>query len=679
MPERPPAPPDGRPAPPARLVPRPRFRADIEGLRAVAVLLVVLYHAGVPGFGGGYVGVDVFFVLSGYLITWLLVHEVEETGTVRLGRFYARRARRLFPAIAVVLVATVAASAVALAPFEQRTVATTALATALYVSNVLFADRATDYLGGVEHDPLLHTWSLAVEEQFYLVWPVLVLLALGAGWRRAARPSRGRLVAWLGVVALGSFALCVVVTGSRQPWAFFLSPTRAWEFAVGALAVLARADLRVAGGHVTGAAARRLNPGRVGAVEHALGWAGLAALLVVGAMYGAETPFPGAAALVPVLATALVLRAGTARTETALARLLAWRPLQTLGRLSYSWYLWHWPVLVLGGAAGLGGSLPARLALVAAALGLAAASYRFVEDPLRHHPALAGRAGRSLAVAAALTVFGAGLSIAWGAAAAEWASSPGQARWTALHDETPQHYRDGCVGGLTDPAVRECAYGPDSAGATVVLFGDSHAGQWFPAVERAAARQGWRLVVIQKSSCPAADVVVRNGALGRRYTECEAWREAALDRIAALRPALVLTSSENVHPVAPEAWAAGAGRTFRRLAASAGRVVHVEDTPRPGFDAAACLARRAWRPGGGAACTFPAPGADRQRLAALERAEAEAAGVAFVSWNDALCPTAPCRVVDGERPVYRDGHHVSVAYAERFAPRAKALLDRPAR
>ena len=572
-----------------RLVPRPRFRADIEGLRAVAVLLVVLYHAGVPGFGGGYVGVDVFFVLSGYLITWLLVHEAEETGTVDFVRFYARRARRLLPAVAVVLVATVAVGAFVLAPFEQRDLARSAGATAAYLSNVFFARRATDYLGAAAEDnPFLHTWSLSVEEQFYVVWPVFVLFALGAlGWqRRAGRgPSRGRLVGWMAAVAAVSFAASVWLTGVRQPWAFFLSPLRAWEFAAGALGVL------IGGAARRGGAGWRLNPGRVGAVEGALGWAGLAAIVAVGALYRAETPFPGWAALAPVAATVLALRAGTANAETALARALAWRPLQEIGRLSYSWYLWHWPVLVYADVLGVAESLPARLGWLALSLILAEASYRFVENPVRHHPALAGRAGRSLATMAALTAVGVGLSVAWGHLASGWAASPRQASFTAARDDVPTIYASGCHADFHATVPAGCAFGEAGADTTVVLFGDSHAAHWFPAVRRAAAERGWQLVSLTKSSCPPPSVPLVSPALGRPYAECGAWREAALARIDRLRPAVVVTSGSADYVaaggqpgVSVEAWGRGTARTFGRLSASAGHVLHFEDTPRPDAD-----------------------------------------------------------------------------------------------
>ena len=604
-----------------------------------------------------------FFVLSGYLITWLLVHEAEETGTVDLVRFYARRARRLLPAVAVVLVATVAVGVLVLAPFEQEELAKSAVATAAYVSNVFFARRATDYLGAAAEDnPLLHTWSLSVEEQFYVLWPLFVLFAFGAlKWQKRSgrRPSRRRLVGWMAAVAVVSFAASVYLTGVRQPWAFFLSPLRAWEFAAGALGMLVGSGVALAG-------SRRLNPGRVSAVEGALGWAGLATIFGVGVWYGAETPFPGVAALLPVVATVLVVRAGTANTETSLARVLAWRPFQEIGRLSYSWYLWHWPVLVYAHALGWAETLPARLGLLGASLVLAEMSYRFVEDPVRHHPALTGRAraGRSLAMAVVLTAVGVGLSVVWWRAAGAWAETPGQVRYTSLKDIKPKPYDDECVTGIQMEDLRDCVYGAASADTVVVLFGDSHAGHWFPAVEPAIEKRGWRLVVLQKSACAAADFVSYSSFLGRQNTECGVWREAAFDRMDALQPFIVLTSSENVREMSLDDWEAAYSRTFDRLTRAAEHVIHIQDTPRPRYDVPACLARQEWQVwGADDRCTFPTDGPDRLSMFALERRVAAEKGVSFASWNDLICTGNPCETVVGDTVIYRDSHHLATEYA----------------
>ena len=321
------------------------FRPDIEGLRAVAVLAVVLFHAGVPGVGGGFVGVDVFFVISGFLITGLLWREVSTTGTVRLGRFYGARARRLLPASATVGVIIVIVSAVLLPPLQARTVIDDGIASALYVGNYRFALQGVDYFAAnLPPSPFQHYWSLGVEEQFYLVWPALII---GTAWliRRARRrtgahatSSETPYLVVLALVGAVSFAVSLVATHVVPSVAFFSLPTRAWELAAGGLVAL------------TAGQWRRL-PARPAAIA---GWAGLALILLACTRLGATTPYPGTAALLPVLGTALVIGAGCAAAAQGCGRVLALSPMRAVGRVSYSWYLWHWPVLLVLAAPLLG-------------------------------------------------------------------------------------------------------------------------------------------------------------------------------------------------------------------------------------------------------------------------------------------------------------------------------------
>lgn len=323
-----------------------RFRRDIEGLRAVAVVLVLLFHAEVPGFAGGYVGVDVFFVLSGYLITRLLLRERRATGTIRLLDFYGRRLRRLLPAAGLVIIATMVAARFILPPLLVSETAIDGAWAAGWMANVRFIRVGLDYLaGGGAESPLLHYWSLAVEEQFYLLWPALILLVA-----RSARAHIERRVAGLiAVVSVGSFVASVLLTGSNPVVAYYGSHTRAWEFAFGAALSLVVAQT------VRWSAATRA----------VLGWGGLAAIVTTAVTYTLGTPFPGWTALVPVLGTVAVIAAGDGGDAGGVGRVLAVRPLQLIGRSSYALYLWHWPVLVLGEHA-LGGTTtgPERAALL---------------------------------------------------------------------------------------------------------------------------------------------------------------------------------------------------------------------------------------------------------------------------------------------------------------------------
>ena len=260
------------------------FRSDIQGLRGLAILLVVCYHAHLSSVSGGFIGVDVFFVLSGFLITGLLFKEFDATGDIRLGEFYARRIRRLLPASAVVLVATVLTAVLILSPLEQLNLASSGVATALYVSNLFFLRQSTDYLASPPEDnPFLHTWSLSVEEQFYLVWPTVILLLI-----KLTR-SRRTCVGAMALIAMASFVLNVWLTGFAQPWAFFGSPARVWEFAAGGLVAVTPLTL----GH---------GRERLRAISS---FVGLAMIVVAAATFDRDTTFPSVAALLPVVGTML--------------------------------------------------------------------------------------------------------------------------------------------------------------------------------------------------------------------------------------------------------------------------------------------------------------------------------------------------------------------------------------
>ena len=371
------------------------FRPDLEGLRGIAIVAVLMFHAGVPSVGGGFVGVDVFFVLSGFLITGLLVREREERGRVNLAAFYARRARRILPAAVVVIVVTLAASALVLPPLDLVRVAGDAVASALSVGNIRFAADAADYFAaGGQPSPFLHYWSLGVEEQFYLLWPALLILATALG-----RPRVGAAVA-LTAILVASFAASLYLTDVAQAWAFYSLPTRAWQLALGGLIAVG--------------STRMATEGRTaGIVLGTLGWAGLAVIVASAVLIDPTTAYPGTAALLPCLGAAAVILGGAGRHSARLV--LELLPLRFLGRISYSLYLVHWPILVLP-AAGLaiGDELPlgARIGLALVSVPVGWACYRLVELPVHRGRRFAMRPSRTLAlagatIAAALLVGGA--------------------------------------------------------------------------------------------------------------------------------------------------------------------------------------------------------------------------------------------------------------------------------
>jgi peptidoglycan/LPS O-acetylase OafA/YrhL len=691
------------------------FRPDIEGLRAVAVSLVLLYHAAVPGFGGGYVGVDVFFVVSGFLISGLLLRELETTGSISLPSFYARRLRRLLPAVALLILVTVLASVAVLSPLRAGDVAADGVAAALYASNLRFAAQATDYLQSeLAPSPLLHLWSLGVEEQFYLFWPALLLLATRT---HANRRLRVGILAVAVVVA--SFALSSWLTTANAPWAFFSLPTRAWELGIGAL--LAVGAVRLA----------TLPRG----LAAAAGWLGLGMIVASALLIDTSTPFPGTAALLPVLGTALAMLPGMRDKSVAPARHLGWRPARFLGRISYSLYLWHWPMLVLPTAvAGDTLPLPVRVGLMLAAIPVAYASQRWLEDPIRRGRLVGVVPRRNLAYAGALSIavatssLGLGfittqrLAAATGAdrtatapslpnlgglAAPSLPPATGEApsagpataaptlppppggpvpadlipSLTRARDDIPAIYENDCHLAQPATAIPDCVFGDPGSPTAVVLIGDSHAAQWFPALERLAIERSWRLVSLTKSACTPAWVTVWNTTFKRAYTECDEWRGRVLERVEAEHPAVVIVASSHPYRSAGSgaptgsdggvALAAGLGETLERLRPLSDAVVLIGDTPKFDRDPPDCLSSHLDE---SLDCAEPRASMVDEPWLETEATIAREVGAAFIDPTDWACPTDPCPAVVERYLVYRDTHHLATPYVIALRERLAAAL-----
>ncbi|MEV0897794.1 acyltransferase family protein [Actinoplanes sp. NPDC049802] len=693
------------PSSPAEIAPpHPGFRPDIEGMRAVAVTLVVLSHAGIAGLAGGYVGVDVFFVISGFLITTLLLKELTRTGRISLATFYARRATRLLPASTVVLLVTVTASWLWMPATRFKSIASDAIHATFYGINWRLANEGVQYMNAdAEPSPLQHFWSLAVEEQFYLVWPLLLLIfALAWGKRRTP------VIVTLVLVVAASLTVSITQTASSAPWAYFGAHTRAWELAVGALVAVGAA--RLAGLPRTFAAA--------------LTWAGLTAVLISAFLYDEATPFPGSAAALPVLGAAAIIAGGCSAPRGGAVTLLGTWPFQQIGKYSYSWYLWHWPVLmIVPHMLDAEPNIPLNLGLSAGALILAIGSYHLVENPARNHSWVKARSRRGLAVGLALSSLAALVAqagamkppqLAKGAPAVDTAQSVAAAadpeselrriiaasvdtgklpsnttpRVQSARKDKPTYYATNChLEYLETTAPGPCAFGDPAGKRTVYLLGDSHAAHWYPAMEAIAGERGWKLMVRTKSACHAATVHTFSTALKRAYTECPVWRRQVLAEIKQTRPYLVVISSsgndgnplldESGHRVtsgADQLWADGWAATFRTIKGPKTRLVQIRDTPWPGHDAPECLAehsRKIAKCVAAAGTAVQLPG----RQAIVERA-AKANGVQVVDPTSWFCTAEDCPTVVGNLLVWRDDDHITTGYASMLAPLLGARLPR---
>lgn len=697
-------PPPGPPATPSRSGgesgPSPHrsaFRPDIEGLRAVAVLAVLAFHAGIPGLAGGFVGVDVFFVISGYLITGLLVREAVTTGRIRLLDFFSRRARRLLPSAAVVLATVAVTGAWLTVPLRRADLEHDVVAAALSAANWRFVAQQTDYLAaGHDQSPLLHFWSLAVEEQFYLFWaPLLALIVLGAA--RAVRRGRAvrSAVALAAVpVVLASFALSLRWTDHSASLAYLATPSRVWQFGVGALLALLPWHL------MRGPRLLRL----------LCGWAGGAAIVWCVVSYDASTPYPGHAALVPTLATAAVVLAAipgrgerSAMGTHAVGRLLAGRAPRAVGRLSYNLYLWHWPVIVLAEARYGAQGWPAKAALTLAAVLPAYATMRWVEQPLRRSRTVSELPRRGLSVGVTAVVLPVVLALVVGTTTLNLLGPatpvelnglpPGAASGPHLLARTgaapledgpvvpapAQARKDFPPDGACEvaPAVTrspDCLFGAVDSPDRIVLLGDSHAGQWFSSVLAMAAQRGWALQEFVKQGCPLPRLAVDSPQLGRAYRECDTWRADTLDRLQRQpKPRLIVISSLNRYTADPELLAEGWEKTLEPLRALGVPIVYIEDTPVPGTDVPACVSGSPEVP---AACAFSRASAQQPDPLARRIASGALPGVLGVSVNPVLCPGVgpTCPAVLDRILLYRDDAHLTNAAAVVLTPRLERLF-----
>ncbi|MCV7298513.1 acyltransferase family protein [Mycobacterium barrassiae] len=695
------------------------FRPDVEGLRAVAVITVVLFHTKFPGFAGGFVGVDVFFVISGFLITGLLFREASSTGTIRLRAFYGARARRLLPASATVGIVTVIASVALLNPLQARTVIGDAIASALYVGNYRFALQGVDYqMANRPPSPFQHYWSLGVEEQFYLIWPAVII---GTAWlilrarRRSEKPATTSTTPYLvvlGLITVGSFVLSLVSINVAPSVAFFSLPTRAWELAVGGLVAL------------TATQWSRL--ARIPAVI--AGWVGIALILLACATVGAATPYPGTAALLPVLGTALVIGAGCAGPSQGCGRVLGLRPMTSVGRVSYSWYLWHWPVLLFAapllGLPGLG--LFEGLAALLVSYLLAVLTLRFIENPFRYSTSLRKSPGRSLALGAAATAIAVGvglvllvfvpnpvgrgpaaptLSIAAGPPPAGPDAEPYDAAVQhtfaqvqaavaesagvkdvpsnlepSLVDAVKPGTTDatGCMLNILDVDQPECATGDISSATTVALIGDSTAGMWSTSFQEVAEQRRWRLETLSKASCPMLDLPLYNALVQRTYTECEQWRGRVIARLQSERPQLVVLSMLRADfptgfPPYARAWLDSLTGLVRQLRDTGAEVLVLGPIPNLHSNVPECLSVHL---DDATACSSPRGTAVNETGMASERAAAEAGGGRYADLTELFCTADRCPAIVGNALVYHNQYHLTPYYAQLLAPAMGALADR---
>ncbi len=605
---------------------------QIQGLRAVAAILVTVFHARlVPG---GFIGVDIFYVISGYLITGLILREIENTGTLDLRSFYQRRIKRLLPTSVFVLFVTAIFAWILFPPITRDALGRDLFAAAAYISNYLFAWWENDYQNlNATPSPFIHYWSLAVEEQFYIVWPLFILFL--------ARYGKKVIFAGIAITTLLSLLFSIYLTQVAPIWAFYSLPTRAWELGFGALLLFLpemKKKIRI------------------------LPWLGFFGIALSSFNFNENTAFPGKNALVPVLATVFLMASikywPPLFNDLANSRLSQW-----LGAISYPLYLWHWPALVLPSSA-MGRPLRfyERFLCILLTIVLAHYTSKYVEEPLRHK----NFAPRTIYKGAAITTAAslvAGVLISFTSSSIITTKGEVSYQFDLVQVmEKPAVYGDGCHVNYGETKSGYCTYGDKESSSTIVLYGDSHAAQWFPTLEKMATERGFRLVSLTKSACPAVDAK-RPDQGAFKMVHCTKWRENSIKRIAEIQPLVVITSSFQYFTPANSSisraqwWSEGQRKLLKGLRGSTNNLIYISDTPRPLRDIPNCLASR-----------------DSKVCDSTERSKVSVIpGFDVINPNPWLCSSYCPAIVEGT-VAYRDASHISVDMALKLLPKLEAAL-----
>lgn len=624
-----------------------RYIPGIQGLRAIAVLLVLAAHAGAPHLHGGLVGVDMFFVISGYLITGLLVTELESQGKLGLAQFYARRLKRLLPALLFMLGVTSLAIA-AFAPLHEHPAqASSAASAALWVSNIYFILTEQSYFESTSlANAFLHTWSLGVEEQFYLLWPLLILLIY--------KTTASLRLAVLLFIASASFILCIWLAQKSPTLAFYLMPSRIWQFSAGAIVWLLASRPTV----------------RAQLPTNALLLPGLLAIFGAAFWIDETTRYPDWISLLPTLGTAACLMVLGRQPESKAANTLLGRgPLKYVGDISYSLYLWHWPVLVIGQHLIPENTLYSQVLLVAASFLLAHISYRIVENPIRSYKSARLLPKWQVVASLALIALTNVQLIKWHNSATDQIAAQQQTPFALARGDIPEIYRLGCDDWYTSSQVKACKFGANEAPKLAVIWGDSIGLQWFPALKKALALESgqWRIIVITKSACPIVNLPLFYDRLGRIYTECAEWRSAAAAYIKRLKADLLIIGSAGSYGFSQADWEEGTLSILQEYASTSEKTALIAPTYSLGFNGVSCLEAGVGASQGAVGDVDCTTSTENQKqslaIAGLRNATQEVPNTTLIDLNDLVCPDDTCQAYMNDRFVYRDNQHITATFA----------------
>lgn len=643
----------------------------------MAIALVVLAHAGVPGFTGGYIGVDVFFVLSGYLITGLLVREHASTGRIRYGMFLSRRLKRLLPALLLMLISVLVAASLLLSAYETRMQTGSFLFSATWTSNIFFALVDRDYFSALTSEDLfLHTWSLGIEEQFYLVWPWLITgsFFLAAYKARAVR-QRNVLLSVLAAVFTASLLLCLYWSKTQPLLSFYMMPARGWQFALGA-AVFVWFQSPVPGQQTDARGGTFLVNGLP------VGIIGIVMIVGSAMLLKRDLNYPGYFALFPSLGAAMVIAAGTNARKAGASGLLASRYFVWLGDRSYSLYLWHWPVLLLGSSFGFASTPFGIASLVGISLVLAILSFRFVELPFWKGRFSAAEPARAILVAVLAMVAVTGVSESMKRNLYGVSTKTTAENYDPRLDASPAVYTRGlnCDTGHFSAQLVPCGIGNRDGESLAILLGDSVGAQWSTLITRIFPGPDWQVIVLTKSACAIVDESYYYEKVGADYEVCTEWRNAALQYIDDLKPDVVIMGSSAGYDFSESKWINGTSRVLSRLSAAADQVIVIPGTPALTFDGPSCLDepyRFSYRlRDSQRECEEAQFASGSDEVAAFLKRSAESFSNTYVlDMGDLVCPDRRCaaRREDGTT-VFRDEQHLTMSFVNSLLPAVRERL-----
>ncbi len=652
------------------------FRPDLQGLRAIAILLVLIGHSGFEIIPGGFIGVDVFFVLSGYLITALLLRELEGSGRIAFMNFYARRLKRLLPTLIIMLSISSGVAIWLLSEVEARAQLASAPYAVTWTSNLYFAFTTFDYFDELStQDLFLHTWSLGLEEQFYLIWPaVLLLLFRGEKLMRKAHANGFEfMLAGIGITFTVSFMLSFYWTIKLPHSAYYLMPSRLWQLSLGALVYLIfRNETSI----------RNLIGFRPNIVYGYFALAIGMFLIIASAVYlDSSKAYPGLWAIFPTFGAAMVIMASHA-FPIGKQNFLAHPSLVWLGDRSYSLYLWHWPIFILGFSMGFQGQLYPSLYMLLLSLLAAILSFRLVEYPFWKGRFSHGNPGRIILVsllAMAVLVF----VLYHGLRRLPQSATPTEMsnQWRS---DVPIIYRMPCDAWYSHARVEPCTFGTEEADKTVVFLGDSIGAQWFSMIPGIFQEPDWRTIVLIKSSCAIVDEDFYYQRIRKTYQVCTDWRNAVLDELDTIKPDVLIIGNSATYPFNKIQWVEGSSRIFERVSKAANTIYIIPGTPSLGFDGPGCVSRNLSSEGriDRAACLAKDRVKHVQAVSGfLGLAADRFNNVYLLNLNDLACPGGNCNAIsEAGHIVFRDSQHLTDTFVRYQIPyiseRIEIMIDK---